>query len=180
MKNAGLILGGGLALFLAFRPKTVGAGTVTTGENAPTPLYNAPSPVEAWRPVAASTWRRLNRISTNMILAVIWQESAGRAGAVGSSGEIGLMQIMPGTAREMGYNPQDLWNAELNIEAGAKYLAKMLDEVERRGSARPGWDMLRAYNAGAAGAMTYGRSAGYADSVMNKFLGTRGVVYGTV
>ncbi len=58
--------------------------------------------------------------------AVVWQESKYRPDVVGSSGERGLMQILPATARGMGYqgNADGLHDPETNLRFGMKYLAK--------------------------------------------------------
>ena len=45
----------------------------------------------------------------------------------GSSGEFGIMQVMPNTGKGMGYTNQDLADPDKNIEAGLKYLKKNLD-----------------------------------------------------
>ena len=46
--------------------------------------------------------------------------------AIGSSGEIGLMQVMPATARMMGFagNSTELYTAATNIHYGVSYLAR--------------------------------------------------------
>ena len=79
-------------------------------------------------------------LSPALIEAVVWQESRWRAQAVSSAGARGLAQLMPGTAREMGVNPDDPY---ANLEGGARYLREQLD--------RFGGDLekaLAAYNAG--------------------------------
>lgn len=45
----------------------------------------------------------------------------------GEAGEVGLMQIKPATAAEMGFSMQDILTPEKNIEAGIKYLKQALD-----------------------------------------------------
>lgn len=75
------------------------------------------------------------------LLAVARTESSFNPQARGSSGEIGLMQLKPGTAQEMGVtNPND-WTQ--NLWGGARYLAK---QNQRFGG---DWDKtLAAYNTG--------------------------------
>ena len=81
-------------------------------------------------------------ISPTLLEAVVWQESRWNAGAVSRVGARGLTQLMPGTARQMGVNPQD---PNANLEGGARYLRLQLDafegDIERA---------LAAYNAGPA------------------------------
>ena len=79
-------------------------------------------------------------LSPALIEALVWQESRWREGAVSPVGARGLAQLMPGTAREMGVNPDD---PLANLEGGARYLRQQLDrfdgDVEKA---------LAAYNAG--------------------------------
>jgi soluble lytic murein transglycosylase-like protein len=79
-------------------------------------------------------------LSPALLEAVVWQESRWRADAVSPVGARGLAQLMPGTAREMGVNPDD---PLANLEGGARYLRAQLDrfdgDVEKA---------LAAYNAG--------------------------------
>ena len=43
-------------------------------------------------------------------------------------GAIGLTQVMPNTARGMGYDPEELkHNPAMRVEAGARYLKQMID-----------------------------------------------------
>ena len=62
-----------------------------------------------------------------------------KANAVSSAGAIGLAQLMPGTAAELGVNPRDPLQ---NVMGGAKYLSQM---INRFGDVNSG---LRAYNQG--------------------------------
>lgn len=81
------------------------------------------------------------RLDPSLIKAIIHAESSFNPAAVSPKGAIGLMQLMPGTAREVGVvNP---FNPAQNIRGGATYLAWLLDKY--RG------DLVRAvaaYNAG--------------------------------
>lgn len=67
-----------------------------------------------------------------LVRRVIWQESRGKPDAVSPVGAIGLMQIMPDTAKSPGFGlapiaHKDLWDPEKNKAFGTKYLQKMLD-----------------------------------------------------
>ncbi|HEX5644881.1 MAG TPA: lytic transglycosylase domain-containing protein [Erythrobacter sp.] len=79
-------------------------------------------------------------LSPALIEALVWQESRWRHGAVSPKGARGLAQLMPGTARDLGVDPDDPY---ANLEGGARYLRAQLN--------RFGGDLekaLAAYNAG--------------------------------
>jgi len=75
-----------------------------------------------------------------LVQAVVKAESAYRADAVSPKGAIGLMQLMPATARDLGADPKV---AEQNVDAGTRYLRDLL--VKYDGHA---YRALAAYNAG--------------------------------
>ena len=79
-------------------------------------------------------------LSPALIEALVWQESRWRANAVSPAGARGLAQLMPGTARELGVNPDDPY---ANLEGGARYLRAQLDRFD--GNLEKA---LAAYNAG--------------------------------
>lgn len=95
----------------------------------------------AWRARVAQLAEKYD-LSPALLEAVVWQESRWRADAVSPAGARGLAQLMPGTARQLGVNPDD---PSANLEGGARYLRTQLDAF--------GGDLekaLAAYNAGPA------------------------------
>ncbi len=79
-------------------------------------------------------------LDEDLIRAVIRAESSFRTDAVSSCGAMGLMQLMPKTAEEMGVS--DPFDARQNVLGGAGYLKKL---VNRFGDVRLA---LAAYNTG--------------------------------
>ncbi len=88
-------------------------------------------------------------IDPRLLAAVVWNESSFRAGAVSRSGAIGLAQLMPGTAAELGVDPAD---PAANLAGGARYLRRMIDRFGSLDLA------VAAYNAGPGRVSREGRS----------------------
>jgi soluble lytic murein transglycosylase-like protein len=63
-----------------------------------------------------------------LVRAVIHAESGFNPRARSRKGAMGLMQLMPGTASDMGV--RDPWVVQQNIEGGVKYLAMLLAEFK--------------------------------------------------
>ena len=89
-------------------------------------------------------------IDPALIMAVIEIESKFKRKAVSKAGAIGLMQIMPKTAKSISrelnikkYNKNSLYNPEINIKIGTYYLKKLLQEFNNDIDLT-----LAAYNAG--------------------------------
>ncbi|MEL6528478.1 MAG: lytic transglycosylase domain-containing protein [Pseudomonadota bacterium] len=79
-------------------------------------------------------------LSPSLLEALVWQESRWRENAVSHAGARGLAQLMPGTARYLGVDPDDPMQ---NLEGGARYLREQLDRFD--GNLEKA---LAAYNAG--------------------------------
>lgn len=107
-------------------------------------------------------------LSSDLLAAVVWQESRGRADAISPKGAIGMMQLMPATARSIGVDPFDPVD---NIRGGAAYLRQQID---RFGSVPLG---LAAYNAGPGAVRRYGgippfrETQTYVSSILARFGG---------
>lgn len=89
---------------------------------------------------------RSHGIDPALLEAVAWQESRGRMSAVSPKGALGVMQLMPTTAAELGVKPHDVAD---NIRGGAMYLRRQID---RFGSVPLA---LAAYNAGPGAVLRY-------------------------
>ena len=105
-------------------------------------------------------------LSPALIEAVVWQESRWQANARSPVGARGLAQLMPGTARDLGVNPDDPY---ANLEGGARYLREQLDRFD--GDLEKA---LAAYNAGpgrvesAGGVPRIRETQSYVASIMGR------------
>ena len=97
-------------------------------------------------------------VSPLLISAVIGSESACQKGAVSPKGARGLMQVMPDTARAMGYDPADMFEPAIAIDAGTRYLGIQLRTFGRVDLG------LAAYNAGPRAVERYGGIPPYRET----------------
>ncbi len=118
---------------------------LSSGSSGPTPALAAD-----FAKAAAATG-----LSAQLLEAVARQESGFNPGAQSAAGAVGVMQLMPGTARELGVNPT---NAAQNISGGARYLAELVAQFHSVPLA------LAAYNAGPGAVEHYGGIPPYAQT----------------
>jgi soluble lytic murein transglycosylase-like protein len=126
------------------------------------PVANGQVVTASQRPVTGQYGPMINAAATQygispaLVDAVMWQESRYNSRAVSSAGAIGLMQLMPGTARTLGVDPHDPWQ---NVFGGAAYLRKQLDQFNNNVPLA-----LAAYNAGPGAVIKYGGVPPYTET----------------
>ena len=113
-------------------------------------------------------------LPAKFVASVARTESAYRTDAVSAKGAIGVMQLMPGTARELGVDPNDV---RQNIEGGTKMLRDLL--VQYQNDPDQVRKALAAYNAGAGAVAKYGgvppyrETQNYVDRVLKNYQGAK-------
>lgn len=118
------------------------------------PVNPVPNNVKKWFPLAEKYAQQFG-INPVDVISVIWVESAGDFRAVGSAGEVGLMQLKKIAVQDVKQNYPDEdftgWDTipEQNIKAGTAFLAL---QIKRAGTVAEG---LKAYNQGITGAKIY-------------------------
>lgn len=100
---------------------------------------------------------RLTGVNAALLRAIIHAESGFNPRALSYKGAQGLMQLMPGTAFELGVG--DAFDPAQNISGGARYLATLLRDYH--GDVRLA---AAAYNAGAGAVAKYGGVPPYAQT----------------
>ena len=134
---------------LAWRSGAGGAGSKS-------PISRKERPVSTRRWEKKGTYEamiravaRKEKLSPELLHAVIQAESAYDSRARSSAGAMGLMQLMPDTARR--YGVANAWDPTQNLQGGARYLRDLLDLFKNNLRLA-----LAAYNAGEGAVKKYG------------------------
>jgi soluble lytic murein transglycosylase-like protein len=118
---------------------------------------------------------RKHNVDPQLVKAVISAESGWNPSAISPKGAVGIMQLMPKTASDMGVGNR--FNIEQNIEGGVKYLRHLLDKFNGNMMLA-----LAAYNAGPArvekvkGVPSIPETVNYVKRVMNTYFGGSGTI----
>lgn len=107
--------------------------------------------------INAERWR----IDANMLVAIVAVESSWHTHAISPAGAIGLGQLMPGTAANLGVNPRD---PKQNLSGAARYLRGLMQRFGTHYSL-----VFAAYNAGPKAVNDYGGVPPY-DETQNYVL----------
>lgn len=111
-----------------------------------------------------------HNVDPNLVRAVVKVESNFNPNAVSRKGAMGLMQLMPSTARQLKVN--NPFDPEQNVDAGVRHLKQLLESY--------GGDIkltLAAYNAGAgavarsSGVPRYAETQNYVRRITNLYYG---------
>lgn len=98
---------------------------------------------------------RRHGIPEDLFLRLVQQESGWNANAVSNKGALGLAQLMPGTAAELGVNPRE---PSQNLDGGARYLRQQFNTFGD-------WRLaLAAYNAGPGAVQQHGGIPPYRET----------------
>ena len=109
-----------------------------------------------------------HNIDVELLASVVKAESGGHVNAVSRTGARGLMQLMPGTAQQLGVS--DAFRPDQNIAGGSAYLDQLLSRYNDNLALA-----LAAYNAGPAavdryhGIPPFRETRAYVSRVMNEF-----------
>ena len=138
-----------------------------TAEDVPSAEPGEP----ALQPDAIEQFSREAGLPEALVRAVVWAESGFQPDAVSPKGAVGLMQLMPATAAELGVDPQI---SSENLRGGIRYLKQMLERFAGREDQLV--RALAAYNAGPGrvalhdGLPPYPETIAYVERILSRYL----------
>lgn len=133
----------------------------------PVAVIMNPKPTTTQALIRASA--KTHGVSVQLVESIASVESGMKTNAVSPKGAIGVMQLMPGTARQMGVDPHDVAQ---NIDGGTRLMRELLNRYE--GDPHQLTKALAAYNAGPGavaryqGIPPYRETRNYVKKIMNK------------
>ena len=135
----------------------VGVGALETVDRPTVAGSRLADEALAARPFAEliSTVAAEHHVDARLVHAVIEQESNYQARARSKKGAKGLMQLMPGTARQ--YGVRNSYDPKANLEAGVRHLKDLMSRLDLPLA-------LAAYNAGEATIRRYGGLPPFAET----------------
>ena len=122
----------------------------------PPPVLPAPAPVLSPQELADAAADKY-LLPRTLVRAVMAAESGFQSNAISPKGAIGLMQLMPSTAQDLGVDPND---PAQNVDAGVHYLRDLLVRYNSNL-----WHALAAYNAGPGAVDKYGFVPPYRETI---------------
>lgn len=125
-------------------PSTVTSAT-TASSSANNSILTCSDELNEYFKEASNTYQ----VDINLLKSIAKAESNFRPDATSHAGAMGIMQLMPATAEELGVS--DAYNAHDNIMGGAKLISKLLTKYDGDISLA-----LAAYNAGSGNVDKYG------------------------
>jgi soluble lytic murein transglycosylase-like protein len=175
-----------------FKPVPTNGATMRAARSAASEVSTYLDRQKQGDPAQASSYQRLNvgftqadidgaideaarrhNVDPNLVRSVIKVESNFNPNAVSRKGAMGLMQLMPATARSL--NVSNPFDPQQNVDAGVRHLRRLLDSY--------GGDVrlsLAAYNAGAgavarsAGMPRFGETRNYVRRITQLYAGAEG------
>jgi len=117
-----------------------------------------------------------HQLDPMLVKALVWRESRFDPRKLGTAGERGLMQVSERAAREWAqetrvsnFQPEDLFDARTNLEAGTWYLARAFQHWQHQ--SEPAAFALAEYNAGASRAQRWAKNDPHAPMPQETFRG---------